>query len=877
MGVATSISKAFLKSGATKTDELVDKGAKGLFRQTDDPKIKTETDPTPEVESGGGQPPVKPPKDNKVAPSSPEPDDVVKQAEDITKPKQVVKPRSTNQEGRNFNLSNTTDPDELLHIIDNIGAQEDQFIKARGGKVSHQQTVADSAKVELEQIIGFKLGDGVSPSRITGARIALQQSADNLKTMASKVLDGNATTAEKLTFRQAVSTHVSIQQGVAGMAAESGRSLNAWRIPVGANTGSKTAIFRSQLQEAFERSGGDNAVHKLAEMIEGADDLADVTKIASRAHGATKGDMLLEFWINGLLSSPATHMVNTTSNTIVAMFNIPERMLASGFSKLLKTENGIQTKEALGQLYGLIYGARDGLRMFGKTIKTGEPTDPMMKLEARKYRSITAENMGVDLTVDTGGYIAKGIDLLGNIIRLPGRFLGAEDEFFKAINYRMELNALAYRKATAEGLEGDELAKRIVSLIDNPTEELHIASSDFARVSTFTNPLGETGRTIQQLANSHPVFKLVLPFIRTPVNIVKYVSHRTPFNQAMWQEVKAGGVRRDMALAKMSLGSMAMVSAIPFAFDGTLTGGGPKNKSQRDSLRRLGWQPYSMKVGDKYYSFNRTDPVGMFMGLVADTAEVMKYATDEDRAELATAVTVAVAKNLTSKTYLRGLSDTMNVLSDPDRYAERYFRRMGATFTPATSLVAQVERTMDPTIRATYDLIDEIMARTPGLSDKLHPRRNLYGEPIVLEGGMGWDFVSPIYTSTEKWNYVDDEIFNNEVNVTLPKKTLLQGNFAIELTPDQYDRYVVLAGNEYKVPHANGKELGLKDYLKATMNGDMYQSATTGPDGGRAVIIKSTVNAFRDGAKNQLFNEFPELKEEWIYQQTLKQEAMMPN
>ncbi|MEO1940918.1 MAG: hypothetical protein ABGX60_03470, partial [Candidatus Thioglobus sp.] len=728
------------------------------------------------------------------------------------------------------------------------------------------------AKIELEQIIGFKLGDGVTPQRITGARIALQQSADNLKTMAVKVLDGDASTAEKLAFRQAVSTHVSIQQGVAGMAKEAGLSLNAWRIPVGANTGSKTAIFRSQLQEAFERSGGDNAVHKLAEMIDGADDLASVTKTAAKAHSATSGDMILEFWINGLLSSPATHMVNTTSNTIVAMFNIPERLLASGISKMLKTENGIQTKEALGQLYGMIYGARDGLRMFAKTIKTGEPTDPMMKLEARKYRSITAENMGV--TPDT--YLGKGIDLLGNTTRLPGRFLGAEDEFFKAINYRMELNALAYRKATAEGLEGNDLAKRIVSLIDNPTEELHIASSDFGRVSTFTNPLGETGRNIQQLANSHPAFKLVLPFIRTPVNIVKYVSHRTPFNQAMWQEVKAGGVRRDMALAKMSLGSLAMVSMVPYAFDGTLTGGGPKNKSQRNALRRQGWQPYSIKVGDKYYSFSRTDPVGMFMGLVADTSEVMKYANDEDRGAIAVAMVVAVAKNLTSKTYLRGLSDTMNVLSDPDRYAERYFRRMGATFMPATSLVAQAERTMDPTLRATYDLLDEIIARTPGLSDKLHPRRNIYGEPIVLEGGMGWDFVSPIYTSTEKWNYVDDEIYENEVNINLPKKTLLQGNFQIELTPDQYDRYVVLAGNEFKVEHPNtSKKLGLKEYLKVTMRTDRYQKLTSGADGGRAIIIRSIVNQFRDAAKNQLFNEFPELKEEFIYQKQSEQEALL--
>jgi hypothetical protein len=878
-----TIGRAFLDSGATQTDELIEKGAKGSFFQDTrfNPKKKRPL-VEPEAKVDNSQPPIEPP-DSNIAPGRQEPDPIIKDAEKIVKPVEVVKPRSNVQEGRNFNLINTTDSDELLQVIDNMGSINDNFADARGGVVSHKQTIADSSKTELEQIVGFKLGDGVTPGRITGARIALQQSADNLKTMATKVLNGDASTADKLSFRQAVSTHVGIQQGVAGMAAESGRSLNAWRIPVGINSGSKTAIFRTQLQEAFERSGGDDTVRKLAEMIDSAEDLSAVTKAASKAHSATSGDMILEVWINGLLSSPATHVVNTTSNALVATWAIPERLLASGISKLLRSEQGVQTQEALGQLYGIVYGARDGFRMFWKALKTGEPTDPALKLEAKQYRSVTANNVNELIKrnnlspMDTEGYLAKGVDLLGNAARIPGRFLGAEDEFFKAIGYRMELNALAFRKATSEGLEGDELSKRIVSLIDNPTEELHLAASDIARVQTFTNPLGKNGRLIQQLANSHPALKLILPFVRTPVNIVKYVGMRSPIAplaKSFRADVAAGGARRDMALAKMSLGSLTMVSAIPFAFDGTITGSGPKNKSQRNAMRRQGWQPYSLKVGDKYYSFSRLDPIGMFLGLVADVSEVMKYAEDEDRTAIATAITIATAKNVTSKTYLRGLSDTFNVLSDPDRYAESYFRRMGATFTPMTSLVAQAERTIDPTLRATRDLLEQIMARTPGLSDKLPPRRNLWGEPIVLEGGLGWDFVSPIYTSTEKFDIVDQQIAEHETSVSMPRRIIGSGNFSIEMNGEEYDRYIVLAGKEAETKyHGDGKKYGLRNYLKKVMRSDMYISATDGPDGGKSTIIKSVVNSFRDLARYQLLKEFPALNEEWKYQQTLKQEA----
>lgn len=868
MTLASQLGKAFIKAGEKPTEELIEQGAKGQFAPEGAPQPKPPGEPVaPQVEL---------PKD----PTQEEITDIEKQAAEITAPVEPV--RVATPEGRNFNLSNTTDSDGVLQVIDNIGTQEGQFAKTRGDKVTHEETIAESSKVELEEILGFKIGEGVTPARITGARIALQQSADQLKTMAKKILDGNATTTEKLSFRQAVSTHVGIQQSVAGMAAEAGRSLNAWRIPVGVDTPNKTAVFRSQLQEAFERSGGENAVNKLAEMIDGAEDLLEVSKIASKGHRATSGDMLLEVWINGLLSSPATHAVNMTSNMMVAGWSIPERMVASGISKIWRSEDGVQIQEALGQTFGLIQGTRDGLRMFWNTLRTGEPTDPVLKIEARDYRSVTADNVNELLKqkglspMEVDGYFAKGVDLLGNAARMPGRFLGAEDELFKAMGYRMELNALAYRQAVGEGLEGEALSQRIVQLIQNPTEEIHMAASNMARVQTFTNPLGDTGRTLQQLANSHPTLKLILPFIRTPVNIAKYIGMRSPLAplaKSYQADVAAGGARADMARARMSLGTMTMLSFTPLAWDGTITGGGPKDKGQRDALRRQGWQPYSLKVGDKYYSYNRTDPTGMFMGLVADAAEVMKYANDEDRTAIATAVTMAVAKNITSKTYLSGLSDTMNVLHDPDRYAESYFRRMGASFMPMTSLTAQVERQFDPTMRATYTLLDEIKARTPGLSQDLPPRRNLWGEPIVLEGGLGWDFVSPIYTSTEKFNIVDQEILNNEVNVTLPQRRMGSGNFSIELGGEEYDRYVVLAGKETKVMY-NDKEYGLRGYLNQVMRSDIYRSATEGPDGGRATLIRSVVNAFRDKARLELLEEFPALKEEWIYQQTLKQEAL---
>jgi hypothetical protein len=452
---------------------------------------------------------------------------------------------------------------------------------------------------------------------------------------------------------------------------------------------------------------------------------------------------------------------------------------------------------------------------------------------------------------------------MGEAFRVPGRFLGAEDEFFKAVGYRMELNALAYRQAAAEGLTGPEAAARVAQVVNDPPESIHLEAVTASRIQTFTNELGAPGKAAQKLFSSIPALRLIAPFIRTPTNIVKFVGMRSPlapFAKSFQADVAAGGARRDLALARMSMGTLVFGGAMHLALEGHITGKLSDNHGVRAAQMRKGLQPYSLKVGDQLYAFNRADPIGMFFGLMADVVEIGKYANTDDYYEVAGAVSIALAQNLTSRTYLRGLSDAINAIHDPDRYMERYLTRMASTFVPYTSLVSQVERVMDPTLRMAYDVMDRVISRTPGLSDQLPPRRNLWGEPIVLGGALGWDMVSPIYTSTEIESLADDEIINNEVNISMPRKTVSRSikgvSATVELMPEEYDRYVYLAGKGVQIDGYS-----LKDYIEnVVIPRDEYQSGTPGPDGMRALMLRTSVTMFRDKAKAQLFMENPALQ-----------------
>lgn len=69
-----------------------------------------------------------------------------------------------------------------------------------------------------------------------------------------------------------------------------------------------------------------------------------------------------------------------------------------------------------------------------------------------------------------------------------------------------------------------------------------------------------------------------------------------------------------------------MASVSMLANDGLITGRGPADYRENNVLRETGWQPYSIRVGDTYYAYNRFEPVGILFGLAADWADIYKYA-----------------------------------------------------------------------------------------------------------------------------------------------------------------------------------------------------------------------------------------------------------
>lgn len=179
----------------------------------------------------------------------------------------------------------------------------------------------------------------------------------------------------------------------------------------------------------------------------------------------------------------------------------------------------------------------------------------------------------------------------------------------------------------------------------------------------------------------------------------------------------------------------------------------------------------------------------MMMGLAADAVEIMGELDELESDKLATTIVAAIGKNVMSKTWLRGLSEAVQALEDPDRHGSKWVKQFAGTVVPTG--VAQIERTMYPEIADAQSAMDAIKARVPGYSKDLPTRRNLWGEKITFNGALGPDIVSPIFTSSEKDSPIDKELLRMRAPIRMPQRTQTFEGVPIKLDPYEYEEFMV--------------------------------------------------------------------------------------
>jgi hypothetical protein len=674
---------------------------------------------------------------------------------------------------------------------------------------------------------------------------------------------------------------------VMGVRAEAGRALNVWkttangyvdvanRLVTNANT---LMPDQANLRSAFSQVTPTRLAMQLKTTL--GNNLKNLSSFVNKATRPGPGDMFFESMYGiFLLSNPATLSANAISGALTASFAIPERMLAAGVGTVSrgleavgavpKQVDHVFASEVTALAYGMMNSTAHALDIAAHAFETGERSQGV-KIEMSPEAAITGENMGLT------GPMGHIVDFLGGAIRSPMNGLMATDEFFKVVNSFGQLYANAFRMGSAQGLEGDEFAKNVIERFkEMPVEDIQQAR-EFGLYQTFTQNLGQTGQHMMLAINSLPLkyripLKLNLPFFTVPVNIFKFAAERTPLafvHQHFLNDLKAGGARRDLALGRLMLGTGLLLTGAYYALQGRINGKGADGEAKRfveKSSRRLE-NSIVLKDGTQI-SFNRLDPYGMILGFGADWGNIMYGHPNLELTQRAfLSAVLPVAWNLTSKTYLEGATRMMKAISAQNvDELKMFFKREASMVVPG--FLRQLNRAgliNEKYVRDARDGWDNIIAQTPGFSDRIPPDTDVFGYPVLIPGGLGPDVISPIAVSKRRNEKHYKELVDSKIGLSPPGDTI-EGNEVpgmsledpspddgIPLTPQQAYRYRVLAGHEVKLQGRSFEES-----VKDLVNSDRWQEGT---DYRRQNMIKPLYSLYKTAARAQLMMEFPELK-----------------
>lgn len=594
----------------------------------------------------------------------------------------------------------------------------------------------------------------------------------------------------------------------------------------------------------------------------------------------------LQVFINNLLSHPITHLTALNSGVAVSAFETANKMIAGTVRGAARGVAGkgfdfAQTREGADILAGQLAYLGDGLKAYWATMKKGQSTlDPRARYIAWGGHTEFSDNAALR-------GLQRADNVAGTVFSMSGRNLAAMDEAIRTVNYRAIVRAKSLRIARQEGLEGPALAARVEEDLRNAFDpETGIArlgeALEKAGTPTFSNPLDPEsfGGGFQQFANKHPGVKFIAPFVTASVNIFKYAWSATPginlLNRQSREIIKRGGEEAAELHTRSALAAGLFAFAFYKARGNELTGRGPS-----DPTRRALWledhQPYSLRIGDKWVSYYRTDPLGLPLGMIADYRTMVDELGEEDldTQRYAVAVMSALTANLAAKRYLTGITEFSKAWAESNPWAaERWIQNFASSLAVPNGLrMAEVGPLEDPYYREVRSVGDAIMARVPGWSDELEPRFNAFGEMITKpKGYFNRNLNTLRFAEVGNASDVEEALASIETAISPPPEKEMGGKINLadrkRWAPNggksPYRRWMELHNEpkgSWRGPFG-GRTVreDLENYIKSPQWERDSAGTIEFPGGQRAVQVQAIVQAHRKRAKEVMVEEFPELK-----------------
>lgn len=775
---------------------------------------------------GAGEPPVPPPPGRGEPPMEPPPEP----------------PKGT---AGNINLDRVSGTKDLHQLYRDFSkdapTNED---RAQGHTAT--KDLANDLGMTPEALIQHNPKLTEAPQYAVALRNYLKEAGERFLDMARKVSNGDQTPETMRNFLLAQARMAALMERTMEVTGAGGRLLDSFNIKAKGGDDYRKLI-KTIPNDLWQNP--ENA-KRLADMVSKTNDPAVRARLARDSLRPRAEDYLFSAWYNwGLLSGSKTHAANIFSNTLNLFTDLAEHGIAAAFGQTKRfSGNGdrVMGREVAARVVGMIRAMSQVGPNMKMAFREGAPLDQVNRMERPHV---------------------YGNSKLGMLAEISTRAMAAQDEFFRTVASMSELFGLGFRNAAKEGKTGKDLWTRAQELADNPTDEMLKAADNAGKRLRFQDEPSAIGKAIEQLRSVKPdtgisgrvvkgASRLLVPFVRTPDSLIRTTIRRSPlgfwdrYNKADW---KAGGARRDLVKARISIGMGLAAYAAVRALSGNLTGSGPVDPRRREQLEATGWRANSIRdASGRYVNLQGYEPLSTNLTAVATLVERHQSGELND-ASYAKAMEVHIldlARTMNDNAWTKNLTDTLSML-DPrmgDSKTDNTAAGVASSLvTPA--FVRQINQDyLDPVKRDTRGdgslegrIGGRIQSGIPGQSNKLPPSYDVYGREVHRADAYGPDALSRLNANPTDPDPVSHEVerlskaaYENKVLVG-PPGTRVGGN---RLSPSDFEKYQQRSGTY------------IHDYLSNLMGSAGWRKMS---DAEKVEEVKGVVRDMRKAAREELF------------------------
>jgi hypothetical protein len=746
-------------------------------------------------------------------------------------------------------------------------------------------SAADVAKLNLKT--------PMTPESVSAARTVSAATTSHMNDVMAKVADGQAIEPGELLHAATVAGAVAEKARNAAIrwGGEKDPSGASRDVPyLGPVRGKDLLDFGERMHNAMSEP---ELYAQLRSM--GPDQQANWLADMWRAGNRGSQNMYMALYMNSLLSNPATLVKATSSHFQALPFSILDRGLAAQLGKLLPSERHVIPGEATQMaitywdtMKDQMSLMRDWRAMTNQMIDKGEYHPPIM---------------GADTPFE---------NMFNAVAGAPSYALGVQRSAFKVITQQGELRAQAFAKASAERRSGADFWKTVEFYQQNPTPEMMAAADAFAAQQTFTSRLEGVEGQLKKFTNTTAGKILIDPFANVALNIMDYTNQHTPgmnFLSTQWRkDFNEGGRARDLALAKVGIGSAVIGTGYYLGMQGLVTGDGPRDPRALALWRLSGYERNSIynPISGKWTSHLALGPFSGLLAMGGDGAFITRHADTMSGGAIAAAGVLTLLEPITHAGYLETFANIVDAIKSGTA-DEKWVRMMrdkieGLALVKPGIVQAVTNATMDEKPLTTLPrdtflnrewqaLKDDVTSQWPGFAQGFPPQRNfLTYEPTLRDGAWPFAFGNPFKTHEDKPDQVAAEIDRLQTNVGHDKFSMVkppqyisgqppQGGIptttslyeGVRLNDWEYDRLLYHLDTQVKL---NGDTL--HSALEKLIISKQYQAEPDGPEGGKAMMLSRTYHAYLHAAQMALRQEDPALN--WMVVQKLvdQKNALLP-